>query len=134
MDDHNNILRTAAEHAVAYCDSLAERPVAVTARYAELVAALDRPLSDDGVDGERVIRELSNDIERGILASSGPRFFGWVCGGTTPTSIAADWLVTVWDQTPGLYQCGPGTAVVEEIAARWLVELLGLPRSVSYGL
>ena len=46
---------------------------------------------------------------------------------------AADWLTSAWDQNAGLYALSPAAAVAEEVAARWLVELLGLPAGTSVG-
>jgi glutamate/tyrosine decarboxylase-like PLP-dependent enzyme len=56
-----------------------------------------------------------------------------VFGGATPAALAADWLTTVWDQNAGLYAAAPAAAVVEEVAANWLVELFGLPSGTSVG-
>jgi glutamate/tyrosine decarboxylase-like PLP-dependent enzyme len=61
------------------------------------------------------------------------RFFGFVLGGSQPAALAADWLTSVWDQNAGLYAPAPTAAVVEEIAAEWLRELLGLPAGISCG-
>jgi glutamate/tyrosine decarboxylase-like PLP-dependent enzyme len=69
----------------------------------------------------------------GIIASAGPRYFGFVIGGSVPAALAADWLVSAWDQDAGLYACGPAAAVVEDVAAGWLLDLFGLPASASVG-
>ncbi|HEX3326194.1 MAG TPA: pyridoxal-dependent decarboxylase [Actinomycetota bacterium] len=50
-----------------------------------------------------------------------------------PATVAADWLTSVWDQNAGLFVASPAAAVAEEIAGRWLVELLGLPPGSSIG-
>jgi glutamate/tyrosine decarboxylase-like PLP-dependent enzyme len=61
------------------------------------------------------------------------RFFGWVMGGTLPSALAADWLVSAWDQNTGLRKATPGAAVAEETAGRWLLDLLGLPDGSDVG-
>ena len=67
------------------------------------------------------------------MASAGPRYFGFVMGGSQPVAVAADWLTSAWDQNAGLFVRSPAAAVAEEVAGAWLVELLGLPRQVSVG-
>jgi glutamate/tyrosine decarboxylase-like PLP-dependent enzyme len=67
------------------------------------------------------------------MASAGPRFFGFVIGGSLPVSLAADWLTSTWDQNTGLFVAAPAASVMEETAARWLVELFGLPPGSSAG-
>jgi glutamate/tyrosine decarboxylase-like PLP-dependent enzyme len=63
--------------------------------------------------------------------SSG-RYFGFVIGGSVPAATGADWLTTAWDQNAGLALLAPSAAVVEEVAGRWLKELLGLPAHASF--
>jgi glutamate/tyrosine decarboxylase-like PLP-dependent enzyme len=80
-----------------------------------------------------VIEELAAAADPGIVAEAGGRYFGFVIGGAVPASIAADWLATAWDQNAALYVGGPSASVVEEVAGRWLIELLGLPGHASFG-
>jgi glutamate/tyrosine decarboxylase-like PLP-dependent enzyme len=122
----------AAQHGADYLDSLATRPVQPEATIHSLRAALAKPLPQQGCADDEVIEDLVRAVEPGLLASSGPRFFGWVIGGALPSSIAADYLVSSWDQNAAAFACGPSAAVVEEVAGTWLKELLGLPASCSY--
>ena len=62
-----------------------------------------------------------------------PRYFGFVIGGSHPAAIAADWLVSTWDQNAGLLRRRPAVGVMEEVAGAWLVDLLGLPAHASVG-
>ena len=66
------------------------------------------------------------------MNSAGGRFFAWVIGGSVPAALAADWLASAWDQNSVTYQSGPAAALVEEISALWLKEILGLPSSASF--
>jgi len=65
------------------------------------------------------------------MAMAGPRFFGFVIGGALPATLAANWLAAAWDQNAALAQVTPGVSMVEEVALRWLVDLLGLPDSTQ---
>ena len=133
MDDRL-VFERALAHALAYLDSLDGASVAHTASIEELRSQLVKPLNDDPIDAARVIDELVADVEGGILGTSNGRFFGWVIGGATPASIAADWLTSTWDNNAGLYSCAPAEALVEEACGAWLKELLRLPESASFSL
>lgn len=91
------------------------------------------PLPEHGQEAEQVIAGLARTAELGLVAQTGPRYFGFVIGGSLPVTTAADWLTSAWDQNAGLYASSPAASVVEEVAAAWLLELLGLPRSASVG-
>ena len=65
--------------------------------------------------------------------SAGPRYFGFVTGGAVPVTVGADWLASAWDQNGALYVMSPAAAVLEDIVAGWLLDLLGLPRGCSLG-
>ncbi len=126
-------LQSVANQAADFLDSLSSRPVGETATPEELLLALDRPLPEDGLPAELVIRELVDDAKQGLIASAGPRYFGFVTGGTTPGSLMADWLTSTWDQNAQVYASSPAAATVEAIAARWILELLALPQDSSVG-
>lgn len=67
------------------------------------------------------------------MAGPSGRFFGWVMGGTLPASLAADWLVSAWDQNAGMRDATPGVVSIEDAAGRWLLDALGLPRASAVG-
>lgn len=121
-------------HALAHVDGVRGRGVDATASLEELRQRIDVPLTAEGVDPERVIEELVTACDGGIVGSAGPRFFGFVIGGSLPAALAADWMTSAWDQNAGLYACGPAAAVVEEVAGAWLRDLFGLPKGASFAL
>ena len=126
-------LRAAARHAETFLASLPTRPVRATADAARLRAALGGALPDAGVAPERVIDDLVRGADPGLIATAGPRFFGFVIGGSLPAALAADWLTSSWDQNAGLYAASPAASVVEEVAAGWLLDLFGLPPDCGVG-
>ena len=130
MDD---LLRRAADLGAAYLASVDERPVAPAVSPEALRARLDGSLPEQGSDAAAVLSWLAEAVEPGIVASAGPRYFGFVMGGSQPVAVAADWLTSAWDQNAGLFVRSPAAAVAEEVAGSWLVELLRLPPAVSVG-
>ncbi|HEV3074003.1 MAG TPA: aspartate aminotransferase family protein, partial [Thermoanaerobaculia bacterium] len=119
--------------ALSYLETLPSRPVGEQATLAELRAHLGAPLGEEGVEPAAVLRDLAAGAEPGLIGSAGPRYFGFVIGGSLPAALGADWLTSTWDQNPGLYAVSPAAAVVEEIAAAWILDLLGLPAGASVG-
>lgn len=131
----SDLLRHAADLAIEYRSSLATRRVgAIPGLTAdELRISLGGPLPQEGTDPVTVIDDLAAGVDPGLVAISGPRYFGFVMGGSVPAALAADWLTSVWDQNVGLYLATPAAAVVEEVVADWLVELFGFPVGTSVG-
>ncbi|HEU4480694.1 MAG TPA: aminotransferase class V-fold PLP-dependent enzyme [Actinomycetota bacterium] len=126
-------LENALEHARAFLDRLPDRDVGWSASVDELRSALSVPLPEDPIDPHVVIEDLVKGSDGGIVGTTSPRYFGFVIGGASPAAMAADWLTSVWDQNAGLFVAGPAASVTEEVAGRWILELLGLPASCSYG-
>jgi glutamate/tyrosine decarboxylase-like PLP-dependent enzyme len=125
--------RRASELAEAYLDSVDDRPVAPPIDLEGLRAGLGRPISKAGMDPVAVIDWLVGAVDPGLVASAGPRYFGFVMGGSSPTALAADWLTSAWDQNAGLFVRSPAAAVAEEIAGVRLLELFGLPVGAGVG-
>ena len=126
-------LGRAIELARGYAASRGSRPVWATATLHELRAALGGPLPSAPIDPTDVIDALARAAEPGLVTTTGPRYFGFVTGGALPATVAAEWLAAVWDQPAALYVMSPAAAVVEEVAAAWLIDLLGLPAACSVG-
>ena len=101
--------------------------------YAEMTALFDGPLPDGPMDEIPIIEALADTAEQGLMMAAGPRFFGWVIGNSHPVGVAADFLTSAWGQNTGNHQAAPAAAAAETIAARWLLELLDLPRESSVG-
>jgi glutamate/tyrosine decarboxylase-like PLP-dependent enzyme len=126
-------LDRAYEHAVAWLASLADRPVAPRLTTDEVLAGLDPVLQAEPREPAAVVDELAATCEPGLTAMPGGRFFGFVIGGSHPAALAADWLVSAWDQNAGLRMLTPAHSAIEETTERWLVDLLGLPVGSAVG-
>ena len=133
MTDRERLLHRTADIATEFLDGLPERPVHATAGVEALRKALGGRLPDAPEDPQAVIEALARAAEPGLVATAGPRYFGFVVGGGVPAALAADWLTAAWDQNAGLFALSPAAAVAEEVAASWLVELFGLPKGSSVG-
>jgi glutamate/tyrosine decarboxylase-like PLP-dependent enzyme len=133
MNPWSELLQHAHAHADRYLDGIRTRRVGATADGAELRRALDRPITPAGESPVEVLDRLARAADAGSVASQGPRYFGFVVGGSLPVATAADWLVSAWDQNSGVFVLSPLVSVVEDVAARWLRELAGLPESWSVG-
>jgi glutamate/tyrosine decarboxylase-like PLP-dependent enzyme len=134
MDEREAAMRRAAEIGLGYLGSLNERYVGARADAAAVKQRLPAALPETGMEPTVVIEELATALDPGIVASLGPRYFGFVIGGALPASAAADWLTTAWGQNGALHALSPAAAAAEEVAGRWMLELLGLPAEASFGL
>jgi glutamate/tyrosine decarboxylase-like PLP-dependent enzyme len=133
MPDRTAGLRAAVEHAQAFLSTLDERPVAARADAAAVRGCLGGPLPELGEDPATVIDGLAAGAEPGLVATAGPRHFGFVIGGALPAALAADWLVSAWDQNAAFHSLSPAAAAIEEITSAWTLELFGLPDTASVG-
>src|SRR3954449_7695305 len=133
MDSRYEVLDDATRLAHEFVDSLATRPVGAQEGLEELRERFSRPLTDGGEDPRTVIADLARDADPGLIASGGPRYFGFVIGGSLPVAIAADWRPGAGDQNGGGFVASPALSVVEEVAADWVRDVLGLPAACSIG-
>jgi glutamate/tyrosine decarboxylase-like PLP-dependent enzyme len=133
MPDHRTLLRQTADLAADFLDGVEGRHVGARVTHDELVATLGGELPARGEAAGEVVADLARAADPGIIATAGPRFFGFVIGGSLPSTLAADWLASAWDQNAFSYVLSPAASVVEETAAGWLVDLFGLPPESTVG-
>ncbi|MBS2025281.1 MAG: aspartate aminotransferase family protein [Deltaproteobacteria bacterium] len=127
------LFERAARLAHEYRARVGSIPVAPRASMAALRASLGGALTEAGSSEGDTLDLLARAAEPGLLNTVSPRFFGFVIGASAPMGVAADFLTSAWGQNAGLYATSPALAVAEETAARWVLELLGLPPTSSVG-
>ncbi len=128
-----DVFRRAAEHAARFREKIAEAPQRPEVSYPAALETFHEPLPEQGSPGLDVADELAAKAEPGLNAMTGPRFFGWVIGGSHPVGVAADWMTSAWGQNAGNHHAAPAAAAAEAVAAKWLIDLLDLPRQSSVG-
>lgn len=128
MSDYTKIMRDAAERGIRYRESLTQRRVGPLPEAKAATAGFDEALSEEGRDDAETLAMLDELGTPASVAMAGPRFFGFVIGGSMPVTVAANWLATAWDQNSVMNEVTPAVAALEDVSRRWLCELLGLPQ------
>jgi glutamate/tyrosine decarboxylase-like PLP-dependent enzyme len=127
------LLEDACRRAVRYLQSLDGRGVAPKGAAVAALDRLEHEMPRQPSDPASVLAILDEVVSPATMASAGRRFFGFVIGGSLPVSLAASWLAGAWDQNAAFDASTPGVARLEQVALRWLVELLGLPEGTAAG-
>jgi glutamate/tyrosine decarboxylase-like PLP-dependent enzyme len=130
-DGMKELLSDAAARSITYLETLDARPVAPSITAVKALDELDRPLPSQPGAAAETLRLLDELGSPATMAMAGRRFFGFVIGGTLPVTLAANWLASAWDQNSAMYRATPGTAFLEQVSLRWLLELLGLPKECA---
>jgi glutamate/tyrosine decarboxylase-like PLP-dependent enzyme len=125
------LLHATTGRSLRYLESLETRRVSPSEDAVAALRAFDVPLQDESIDPELVVAQLDTIGSPATMAMAGPRFFGFVIGGSLPAALAANWLASAWDQNTGLYNSTPATAALEQVALKWLLDVLDLPRACA---
>ena len=112
MDERERALDAAHDRATDFFRTLDDRPVWPRASLDDMLEAFGGPLAAQGADPAAVIEEIARRAEPGLVAIPGGRFFGFVIGSTLPAALAADWLVSAWDQNSGSSTLTPATVAM----------------------
>jgi glutamate/tyrosine decarboxylase-like PLP-dependent enzyme len=127
----NEILSDAAARAGRYLQDIQTRAVAPSAAALAALRAFDEPLPAGPTDSAATLRLLDEVGSPATMGMAGPRFFGFVIGGSLPVTLAANWLAGAWDQNAAMYRATPSVAHLEQVALRWLLEVLRLPADAT---
>ena len=133
MDDFGQALCDVTDHLTEYRQGLKRSRVGPTATRAEIRASIAGPVPEDGAPSREVVAELIHRATPGLMASAGPRYFGFVVGGSLDAALAADLLTSGWDQVAFNEALSPASLAFEDVAGGWLKDLLRIPSSASVG-
>lgn len=133
MDDLTELLLRAASTAADYRATLSGGPVPPSTDLEVLRRAFAGPLPARPTRPGEVLDELVQAAQGGLMATAGPRFFGFVIGGSLPAATAADIIATGWDQCAFNAVLAPAASAAEQGAGAWLKDLLGIPATASVG-
>lgn len=132
-EDLRALLARTAAHMADYRAAADDAPVFPDCDLDVVRAAIGGPVPEAPLPAAEVVEQLIAGVEPAVVATTGPRYFGFVIGGALAAPTAAELLVTAWDQPAYNQLSSPSSAVVEEVAGGWLTDLLGLPAGVSVG-
>ena len=121
------LLHSVALRAARYLEDIQQRRVSPSAEAVRDLSQFDEPLPEGPTAPEDVIRMLDEVGSPATMGVAGPRFFGFVIGGSLPAALGANWLASAWDQNAGLFAATPVSATLEEVSLRWLLDVLALP-------
>jgi len=123
------LLTAVKQQGIDYLNHIQERP---TSSSAEVGIVYD--LNEEGIGAKNALAQFNQRFEPVMVASSGPRYWGFVTGGTTPAAIAGDWLSTIYDQnTQSAKGTGDISAVIELETIQLLLSLFNLPKDYFGG-
>jgi glutamate/tyrosine decarboxylase-like PLP-dependent enzyme len=126
-------LERAREEIVRYRRGLGDSRVTPAVTRTAVRAGLEGPVPEKGAPSDRVVAELIERATPGLMASAGPRYFGFVVGGSVDAALAADLLTGGWDQCAFNEATSPSALAFEDVAGEWLKELLHIPSTASVG-
>jgi len=127
MEEMEELLHSVAGRAARYLHEIQDRRVGPSLQAVQNLHRFLEPLPEAPAAAEEVLGFLDEHGSPATMGIAGPRFFGFVIGGSLPAALGANWLASAWDQNAGLFAATPISAVLEEVSLGWLLDVLGLP-------
>jgi len=127
------LIKNADTRASNYLSKIEERRVFPSTSDINALDGFIEPLSEKGRPASETLGLMDKLGSPATVASNGPNYFGFVIGATLPVSAAAERLALAWDQCASSFDGGPSAAVLEQQAAKWVLDILDLPRQSAVG-
>ncbi|MFS2158565.1 aspartate aminotransferase family protein [Pseudomonas sp. Pseusp122] len=132
-NDEAELVQNADKRALHYLQNVEDRRVFPDASALAALSGFDEALPEVGLPAAETLALLDDLGSPATVVTNGPRYFGFVVGAALPVAAAAERLMLAWDNGAPLYLTSPTCAKVEEVAARWLLDILDLPRESAVG-
>ena len=116
----------ALDHALAFLDQVDDAPSLRPAAEA-LATRLDPEFTDSGRDPATVFDYIGECIERPGIATTSPRFMGYIPGGGLFHSALGDMLAAASNKYSGFAPAAPGAVRIENACTAWLASIIGFP-------
>jgi len=126
-------IKLANELATSYLETVGERRVFPDQMALDGLIAFDEDLPLAPSDPSKTLELLDKKGTPATVTSNGGRYFGFVIGATLPAAAAAERLAAAWDQCGSSFVNSPVAAKIEEVATKWVLEVLDLPRESKIG-
>jgi glutamate/tyrosine decarboxylase-like PLP-dependent enzyme len=127
----NELLDSAATRAARYLAEIQDRSVAPSSEAVARLEVLREPFPDGPSEPADVLALLDELGSPATMGMAGPRFFGFVIGGSLPAALAANWLATTWDQNAAFHSVAPAAALCEAVSLDWMRDIFGLPEGCA---
>ncbi|RED25401.1 glutamate/tyrosine decarboxylase-like PLP-dependent enzyme [Flavobacterium cutihirudinis] len=129
LKDFDRILNETKNQGIEFLNNLENHPTSTRQSM-----QTDGELNEYGLGSLGALAEFKERLAPVMVASPGPRYLGFVTGGSTPASIVGDWLASVYDQNAQSIKAqGGATALIEMETINLLLQLLDLPQSFMGG-
>jgi glutamate/tyrosine decarboxylase-like PLP-dependent enzyme len=129
LENLENLLEKVKNQGIDYIKKLDKRPTSIKKVFEEKANV---PI--EGMGTKKAIEEFNDRLEPILVASSGPRYWGFVTGGSTPAAIVGDWLTSIYDQnSQNTAGAGDVSANIEIETIKLLLELFELPKDFFGG-
>lgn len=128
-----DLMIEADQRAAAYQNSIPTRRVFPHSSALDELSAFDHDLPDHPTPAHAVLSQLDEIGSPATVASTGPHYFGYVIGGVLPAVSAVERMVMTWDQCASTFDNSPIASTLENVATKWLLDILDLPRQSSIG-
>ena len=132
-ENRKRLLTNASKMGIHFLESLAQRRAFPSVEDLEKLKGFVEPIPDEPTDPALTLWMLNEIGSKGTVANAGGRYFGFVIGGSNPVSLAANWLVSAWDQNSGLEVTSPIGSTLEKVCSKWLTEILPVSKDAVAG-